>query len=320
MLASSFSRSKSAVILVIDPDPESQRRTRERLMEMGYSARSVDDYQSALDVVATTPPDVVLLSGRSTRSSGWEELQTELKRWGIPILTLGMSEETGHLATSPLPGVHAPEVHPAWNDKDLKLRLDAALQSRTLQEALMTENARLTAERLHDPLTGLYNRRYIMIRTEEEIMRSSRRGHPLSCLLIDIDGFEKINEMWGHAVGDAVLRDMAHVVTRTMRATDITCRYRDDQFLILLTDTDASGAQIAANRLRDVVAGHSFMNPMSADEPIKLTASVGISYWQPAPKEDHVGTWEPQLIGLSERALRAAKQSGHNRLVILQAQ
>lgn len=315
MLASSYSKSRPAVVLVIDPDPESQRQTRERLLEMGYTARSVDDYESALDVVATTPPDVVLLSNKSPGGAGWNELQTDLKRWGIPILTLGMSEDTGQLATGPMA-----EIHPAWNDKDLKLRLDAALQSRTLQEALMTENARLTAERLHDALTGLYNRRYIMIRAEEEIMRSSRRGHPLSCLLVDIDGFEKINDNWGHATGDAVLRDMAHLVTRTMRGTDISCRYRDDQFLILLTDTDAQGAQIAANRLRDVVVGHNFINPISPNEPIKLTASVGISYWQPGGAVEQSGTtWEPQLIGLSERALKAAKQSGTNRLVILQA-
>ena len=67
-------------------------------------------------------------------------------------------------------------------------------------------------------------------------------------MIIDLDGFDKVNEEWGMQTGDSVLRETAHLVTRTLRASDIACRYRDDQFLILLTDTDASGAQIAANR------------------------------------------------------------------------
>jgi diguanylate cyclase (GGDEF)-like protein len=313
MLASSRSNTKPAVVLVVDPDPASQRKMRERLMDLGYSARAVDDYESAQDVIATTPPDVVLVCGHPTQGEGWNTVQSELNRWGIPILVLDESENTDVLTTGPLP-----EVARSKDENELKLRLDAALQSRTLQDALMIENARLSAERLHDPLTGLYNRRYMMIRVEEEILRSSRRGHPLSCMLVDIDSFTKVNDDWGHQTGDSILRDLAHLITRTLRASDIICRYRDDQFLILLTDTDASGAQIASNRLRDIIAGHNFPNPLST-EPIKMTVSVGISYWQPTSKPGEPGTWEPQLLGLAERALKAAKQSGPNRLVILQA-
>src|SRR5439155_10024515 len=168
-----------------------------------------------------------------------------------PLLDIGRPAEENGASTSPLPG-KATKVRTG----ELKLRVDAALQSRTLQDALMTENARLAAERLHDPLTGLFNRRYIMIRVEEEIGRSSRRGHPLSCMLADVDDLNSVNENWGHQTGDMVLRDMAHLITRTVRASDVACRYRDDQFLVLLTDTDAGGAQIAANRLRDAVAGY----------------------------------------------------------------
>jgi two-component system, cell cycle response regulator len=318
MVATSVS-SQPSVVLVIDPDPAIQRDMRDRLVALGYSARSVDDYESALGVVSATPPDLILLTGNNPRSEAWSELQAELGRWGIPMLDLGATD-ANKLSTSPLP--EDPAFLPAMpdiEDEELKLRVDTALQSRTLQDALMTENVRLAAERLHDPLTGLFNRRYIMIRVEEEIQRSSRRTHPLSCMLIDLDGFDKVNEEWGLQMGDSILRDAAHLLTRTLRASDICCRYRDDQFLVLLTDTDASGAQIAANRVRDAIAGHSFYNQMSS-EPIKLTASVGVAYWQPGSKlMSDPATWEPQLIGLSERALKAAKQSGANRLVILQA-
>ena len=300
--------SQPALVLVVDADPTNQRAMRDKLLRLGYSARSADDHQSAVAIIAATPPDVVLLPGYADYNTGWNELQAQLDSWGIPVLRLSPPSST---STTVLPEILA------MGDADLKLRVDSALEQRNLYKALVIENARLAAERLHDALTGLFNRRYIMIRTEEEIKRSSRRSYPLSCLLLDIDKFTDVNDKWGHAVGDAVLRDLAHIVTRTMRGSDVVSRYRDDEFLVLLTDTDASGAQVAANRLRDAVAAYSFYNAESKDA-IKITGSIGIAYWQPAEGPGG-GTWEPQLIALAERALRAAKLSGPNRLVMLQA-
>ena len=304
MLISSLAHSKSAVVLMIDSDAVRQRQVRDKLVAMGYAVRSVDDFESALGIIENTPPDVVLVGEQEGDAKGWNNLQSGLNQWGVPTINLEqVMSQAGDI-----------------NESELKLRVDAAVQSRTLQDALMAENARLSAERLHDPLTGLFNRRYIMIRAEEEITRSSRRGHPLSCMLVDIDGFEKVNESWGHQMGDVVLRDMAHVLTRTLRASDVACRYRDDEFLVLLTDTDAGGAQIAANRVRDAVNSYTFFNQAgSGSDGLKLTVSVGVAYWQPATKPGQGGTWEPQLVGLAERALKAAKQSGTNRLVLLQA-
>ncbi|HEX9989807.1 MAG TPA: diguanylate cyclase [Chloroflexia bacterium] len=302
MRVSSSGSSQPAVVLIIDPEPLNQRAMRDQLMRLGYSARSADDYESAAAILEATPPDVVLLTGVTGTGEGWADLQTQIDNWGLPVLKLA---ESGAQAL------------PTISDAELRMRLDAALQSRKLHETLVMENARLAAERLYDPITGLFNRRYMMIRVEEEVKRSSRHSYPLSCLLLDIDRFDAVNEAWGHMVGDEVLRNMAHVVIRGLRATDIIARYRDDQFIALLTDTDAEGAQVAANRLRDAVAAHDFVNPTSSD-PIKVTASIGVAYWVPTARPGE-GTWEPQLIGLAERALRAAKQSGPNRLVMLQA-
>ncbi|MBF6612032.1 MAG: diguanylate cyclase [Chloroflexi bacterium] len=309
MLASSVS-TQSVIVLVIDPEPVNQRTMRDQLVRLGYAARLADDYESARSIVEATPPDIVLVPGLTAYGKGWSELQTQLNSWGIPLLKLGEGRKGA---------ITGPLTPPAISigDADLKMRLEDAVKSRDMFKALVIENTRLSAERLHDALTGLFNRRYIMIRVEEEVKRSSRRAYPLSCLLLDVDKFDQVNDRWGHSVGDAVLRDVAHVMTRTMRATDVVARYRNDQFLVLLTDTDSDGAQIAANRLRDSVADHNFYNQTSADA-VKLTASVGVAYWQPSSKPGE-GVWEPQLIALAERALRAAKLSGPNRLVMLQA-
>jgi diguanylate cyclase (GGDEF)-like protein len=288
----------SAAILVIDPDPLNQRKLRDQLMRLGHTARSADDCGTALDIMEETPPDVVIFVSPVERDESWTELQEQLLNWNVPALELNDPE-------------------PQISDDELRERVTSALSSRQSHEALLMENARLAAERLYDPITGLFNRRYMMIRVEEEIRRSSRHGYPLSCLLLDIDGFEEINEEHGHHVGDAVLRTMAHIVTRTLRATDIVARYRDDEFISLLTDTDSTGAQIAANRIRDAIAGQIFTG--QPDGPrIEVTVAIGVAYWHPSPKPGE-GTWEPQLIGLAERALKAAKLSGPNRMVMLQA-
>jgi diguanylate cyclase (GGDEF)-like protein len=299
--------SQPAMVLVVDPDPGNQRALRDRLLKLGYTARSADDHLSAYTIVSSTPPDVLLLPGQADLDEGWRELQQQLDSWGIPVLKLtapGSNTSTQLLDT-------LSEI----SDSDLKMRVEGALRSRSLLKALAVENARLEAERLHDPLTGLFNRRYVMIRVEEEIRRSARHAYPLSCLIVDLDRFGDVNDSWGHTVGDGVLRDVAHIVTRTMRSTDIVCRYRDDEFLVLLTDTDAPGAQIAANRLRDGIAAHDFFN-REGNAPVKITASIGIAYWEPQTGST---TWEPQLLALAERALKAAKLSGPNRLVMLQA-
>lgn len=300
--------SQPAMVLVVDADPSHQRALRDRLLKLGYTARSADDHHSAFTIVSSTPPDVLLLPGQADQDEGWAELQGQLDNWGIPVLKL--TPPANDTSTRLL------DMLEAISDSDLRMRVEGALRSRSLLKALAVENARLEAERLHDPLTGLFNRRYVMIRVEEEIRRSSRHAYPLSCLLVDVDKFNEVNDTWGHTVGDGVLRDVAHIVTRTMRSTDIVCRYRDDEFLVLLTDTDAPGAQIAANRLRDGIAAHDFFNREGSD-PVKITASIGIAYWE--PQSGQGGTWEPQLIALAERALKAAKLSGPNRLVMLQA-
>ena len=295
-MAHPASDNQSATILVIDPDPVNQRAMRNRLMYMGHTARSSDDYESALAIVAATPPDLVLLVSPIIEGQSWEELQAQLKQWSMPYIELNDAQV---------------------GDGELKSRISVALRSRQAHEALAMENARLSAERLYDPITGLFNRRYMMIRVEEEIKRSSRHAYPLSCLLLDVDGFDAINEAQGHTAGDAILKELAHIVTRTLRATDVVARYRDDEFIALLTDTDAKGAQITGNRLRDALAAHDFSGHFSGQK-VEITASIGVAYWQPTSTPGE-GTWEPQLIGLAERALKAAKQSGRNRLVMLQA-
>src|SRR5687768_9988153 len=160
-MAQPASGRQTATVLVIDPDPVNQRAMRNRLMFMGHTARTADDYESALAVLEATPPDVVLMARPIEQGEEWDELHEELTQWSIPYIELG-------------------EADAKIGDGELNSRISVALRSRQAHEALAMENARLSAERLYDPVTGLFNRRYIMIRVEEEIRRSSRHAYPLS--------------------------------------------------------------------------------------------------------------------------------------------
>src|SRR5436309_7987020 len=104
MSSPTATRSESAVVLVIDPNPESQRAIRDRLTAIGYAARSVDDYESAIQVITITPPDVVLTAGQIAQGEAWNDLQAQLNRWGIPLLDIGRPAEENGASTSPLPG------------------------------------------------------------------------------------------------------------------------------------------------------------------------------------------------------------------------
>jgi diguanylate cyclase (GGDEF)-like protein len=100
-----------------------------------------------------------------------------------------------------------------------------------------------------DPLTGLFNRRYIEQRLEEEIARSQRQGYPLTVILFDLDVFKQVNDRYGHSVGDSVLQGFAERLKKTTRGSDLAARYGGDEFLAVLPDCTAEGVQYVLKRL-----------------------------------------------------------------------
>lgn len=172
---------------------------------------------------------------------------------------------------------------------------------------LLEENARLTRElrdlrrlkRLaeRDDLTGLPNRRLWAERLTEELSRSRRgRGRPGSLLIVDLNDLKGLNDRYGHAAGDAALRDTARVLRGALRAADVCCRTGGDEFMILLPDTDAAGARLAMARLRSAVLR------AGARRDVPLTISVGAASW-PDDGEDPA-----PLIETADRAMYAEKQ------------
>ena len=153
-----------------------------------------------------------------------------------------------------------------------------------------------------DPLTGLYNRQYMVDAIEKDIRRARRYGTPLSCLMLDLDGFREINDKHGHLAGDAVLRQVADTITASAREIDITARYGGDEFCILAPATGLDGAMLLAERLRSAIAALE----LSAHRPLTVTASVGV--FSPTTMSQFRPT---TLIDCAETALRKAKLTGN---------
>ncbi|MBV8166427.1 MAG: GGDEF domain-containing protein [Alphaproteobacteria bacterium] len=155
-----------------------------------------------------------------------------------------------------------------------------------------------------DPLTGVFNRRHYMDLMSREQRRADRYGIIYSVLMIDLDRFKRINDSYGHQIGDQAIRAVAEAARRALRPTDIMARYGGEEFIITLTHTDTAGAIKVAERLREGVSEIVLQTPTG---PISFTISIGISTHRRAALLE-------QIIGAADRALYAAKAAGRNRV------
>ena len=121
--------------------------------------------------------------------------------------------------------------------------------SRKVREVLEDLQARLANEAVHDPLTQLFNRRYLDSVVPGLLSGAGRRGAPLSLALIDLDYFKKVNDVHGHLAGDKVLMYIGRLLATSLRPSDVVCRYGGEEFCIVLPDTDADGARTALSAL-----------------------------------------------------------------------
>jgi len=189
---------------------------------------------------------------------------------------------------------------------ELNARLRAGRRILDLQRELLTAQAQLRVLANHDSLTGLWNRRVIIERLEQEIARAVREKSSLGVIMLDIDHFKRVNDDWGHAQGDAVLRWVAKVLHEAVRPYDCVGRYGGEEFLIVVTNCDMAETVKVAERVRRTLAATP--TEMS-DGTITVTASLGVSATRAGAAL--AGNF---LIAAADRALYRAKDGGRNRV------
>ena len=185
------------------------------------------------------------------------------------------------------------------------------LAERYIHEAIPVIEAKRYAESLKeqtlkDPLTGLYNRRFLEEALENIVAGVLRRGTALGILMADLDYFKSVNDKYGHDVGDKVLRETAQILKTNVRASDLVVRFGGEEFLILLVDVKEGESVKIADKLRNLVEMHTFETPKG---PLKRTISMGVSEFP----VDTQGVWE--AIKYADVALYRAKEMGRNRVV-----
>jgi len=180
-------------------------------------------------------------------------------------------------------------------------QFESLVRALASQAAVAIRNARLEDQSLKDALTDVYNRRYFMIRLEEEVKRHSRFGEPLSLVMLDVDHFKEINDRFGHGAGDETLRGIAELLLKHSRSFSVVTRYGGDEFAIVLVKTPKAGALTYADRMRGVVAQHEFRHGT-------VTVSLGAA----SLPED--GACGDDLVVAADKALYDAKRLGRNRV------
>lgn len=169
-----------------------------------------------------------------------------------------------------------------------------------LENARRYEEAKYLADR--DPVTGLLNHRAIHQRMEQELKRSQRGGQQLSIVMMDMDEFKLFNDTYGHPVGDQVLRNVASLLVRTARASDIIARYGGDEFVAILPETDTDSAVIMAERLRSVLAEHPYTALDGTAVPLHM--SFGVATY---PRDSRNSN---ELVGFADTNLYHSKHHG----------
>ncbi|MFD0787905.1 GGDEF domain-containing protein, partial [Micromonospora azadirachtae] len=194
-----------------------------------------------------------------------------------------------------------------FDDDDL-----VTLRTFASHAAVAVENVRghEEAQRLSltDPLTGLWNYRYLRESIRREVERASRFGRMLSVLALDLDRFKDVNDTYGHAAGDTVLAEFARRLRGEIREVDLAFRQGGEEFVLLLPETDARGAAIVAERLGAAIRDTSMpVEPHAGTPvPVRVTVSIGIAVYP-----DHANTGQ-QVLEAADDALYAAKAAGRD--------
>jgi len=225
----------------------------------------------------------------------------------LPILLIASEGEEQCILRGLELGINDYLVRPL-DQQELIARLRTQARRKRYNDLLRARVTETMELAVIDGLTGLHNRRYLDSHLQTLFDRAVARRRPLSVMITDIDHFKAINDRFGHAVGDAVLREFAGRLRRNVRGIDLACRYGGEEFVVVMPDTEAGIAEKVAERIRAGIAGA----PFSAGEggaSIEVTVSVGVSSL--LPYGDTVET----LMKRADIALYEAKNGGRNRVV-----
>lgn len=331
-------------ILIVD-DNEDMLDTLDHLFRFyDFEVYRALNGQEGIQVANKENPDIILLDALMPVMNGFEAckiLKNENKTKDIPIVFLSANYvEDEHRIMGLELGADDYILKP-FNAKELIARVKSILHKKNLVENLRKDNKyliqeksealkeieklqkktfELEASQITDHITGLYNNQFFSKRMQEEIARAKRYKQPLSLVLLDVDLFRTINEIFGEKTGDYILMRIANVILNNTRNTDVVFRLEANRFAIILPNTDETGAFYEAERIRSAVNQTQFfdqnfyelkkLSPKRKQDYQHVTVSIGLV----EVDLKNIKMIE-SVMGLAEKALQQAKSNGRNQTV-----
>lgn len=293
-----------AKVLLVEGNAIQRNTMAKQLTGHGFSIYTAADGEEALELATSALPEVILLDLMIPKVDGLEvcrRLKSYQPTTNIPVVVTSTSQSIEEKIKALKNGAHDFLMKPV-NSQELLIRIRFLLRQKQLMENLLIQASK-------DPLTGLNNRRQLMLDLRHETERVKRYGTPLSLILLDIDYFKKYNDTYGHPAGDEILRQVANLLAPNLRTFDKIARYGGEEFVIILPQTELKGAAAVAEKLRRLVEKHPF--PGEETQPQgKLTISLGVADF--SGRTDSVDDFLLQ----ADRAMYRAKSSGRNCVAI----
>ncbi len=294
-------------ILIIDDSKAMLKVLSDILMKNGHTPIVASDGEEGIEKAENVLPDIILLDIGLPDMDGFEVckvLKESNLTKNIPVLFL-----TGHYpdASDAVKGLGLGAydyIRKPFETNELLARIKVILKIRKQQEEI-------TYLSVTDELTGLFNRRMLKYRLEESLAVVRRYESPLTCLMLDIDYFKKVNDTYGHLVGDFVLKELAHLLKQYTRTEDNLIRFGGEEFLIVLYEPMPK-AYIIAERLRESIERHQFPLDKDTAKIVSITVSIGLSAYL-----EYVSDSQDTLIALADSALYLSKLNGRNKVTCI---
>jgi two-component system cell cycle response regulator len=295
-------------VLIVD---DNERQAQRVAAELGVEHRPVieSDPEKA-KISAGGPVDLVIVNAAAKSFDGLRftaSLRSEERSRQLPVLAMVDPDDRNRMVKALEIGVNDILSRPI-DPQELSARVKTQIQRKRYTDYLRNNLDHSLELAVTDQLTGLHNRRYMTGQLDSLVKRATMGGEPASALLIDIDFFKKINDTFGHDIGDEVLREFALRLASNVRAIDLPCRYGGEEFVVIMPETQLGDALRIAERIRNHVAGSPFrVGP--GREMLTVTISIGVS------ATAGEGDTPEALLKRADEGVYQAKASGRNAVV-----
>lgn len=293
-------------ILVVEDDVTISKLFVEFLTKSGFETKTAVSAEAAQEILNIEAMNIVITDIVLPGMDGIEFTKNIRKKFNTEVIVMtGYSSEYSY--EDAIKSGASDLIFKPVKLNELVLRINRVLRERFLlnqRDKMIKKLQRLTIE---DPLTGLYNSRYLFDQLEKEMNRAKRYLHPLALMFIDIDKFKAINDTYGHMMGDKILLQIANRLKNCLRSNDTAYRFGGDEYTIILPETTLTEARYVAGRIINKFDHDSLS--INGKEILKISLSIGITKYQ-------INEGIEQLLHRADVTMYEAKQSEGNSLVI----